>query len=293
MTLNLLQADFRFATAIFAFFAAVLSLAFFIHFHVLDNSLHALVADGAIRIGYAVEAPYAFITNDGQVTGEAPEIARIVASRLAIKNIIWRQSEFSSLLDELEAGRIDVIAAGMFITPERMLRASFSRPTVQVRQGLLVSRGNPSRLESYQQLASLTTTQVAVLAGSFEEKILKELGIPQSRIKIVPDALTGRVAVETGVVDALALSAPTVKWMAKSMQLGKTQAAEPFFQPDGLKPGLCAFAFRHDDTQLLTAWNHELENFLGCPEHQRLVDRFGFSREELPECKKNTENRIR
>lgn len=106
-----------------------------------DDSLDRLRSKGTITIGYAVEAPYAFLTPDGTVTGEAPEIAKVMASRLGIGHIAWRQVEFGSLLAELEAGRIDVIAAGMFITPKRADRASFSLPTFRVREGLLVPRG--------------------------------------------------------------------------------------------------------------------------------------------------------
>lgn len=66
---------------------------------------------GVIRIGYAIEAPYAFLRADGEVTGESPEVARRVVARLGIPHIEWRLAEFSELISELEDGRIDVIAA--------------------------------------------------------------------------------------------------------------------------------------------------------------------------------------
>jgi membrane-bound lytic murein transglycosylase MltF len=69
-------------------------------------------------------------------TGESPEVAKQIAARLEVRQVKWRQAEFGALIAELEAGRIDVIAAGMFMTPERAQRVSFSVPSFHVRQGL-------------------------------------------------------------------------------------------------------------------------------------------------------------
>lgn len=107
--------------AVFALTICILIITHSLHSFVRDNSLTSLQQSSTIRIGYAVEAPYAFLTTDGEVTGESPEIAKRVARQLGFNNIIWRQTEFGDLLDELEAGRIDVIAAGMFVTPVRHL----------------------------------------------------------------------------------------------------------------------------------------------------------------------------
>ena len=116
-----------------------------------DRSLERYRAAGVIRIGYAVEAPFAFSAAGGQVTGESPEMAKSVGRHLGIERIEWRQTEFNALISELENGFIDVIAAGMFITAQRAKRVSFSEPTFHVLQALLVSRGNPKKLHSYGQ----------------------------------------------------------------------------------------------------------------------------------------------
>jgi ABC-type amino acid transport substrate-binding protein len=86
--------------------AAVVLFALFAVFILLvprDRSLDRVVAAGEIRIAYAVEAPYAFVTEEGRVTGESPEIARRAAARLGIRRVVWRQMEFDELLPELEA----------------------------------------------------------------------------------------------------------------------------------------------------------------------------------------------
>ncbi len=240
---------------------------------------------GVIRIGYAVEAPYAFLALDGKVTGESPETASVIATRLGIARIEWRLAEFGDLIEGLEANQFDVIAAGMFITPERQQRVAFSAPTFQVRPGLLVRKGNPLALHSYSDLQQRTNVRIAVLTGSTEEKHLLELGVPLQRLLRSPDAASARAAVRSGDTDALALSAPTIRWMVAHPIAGRTEMAEPFEEATGTmvtQYALGGYAFRLSDRELRAAWDAELSRFIGSAEHQRLVSRFGFTAEELP-----------
>jgi len=240
---------------------------------------------GVIRIGYAVEAPYAFLSPEGQVTGEAPAIARVIASRLGIARIEWRLAEFAGLIDDLEDGRFDVIAAGMFATPDRQRRVAFSRPTFRAGPGLLVRRGNPQGLHSYAELLRKRETRVAVLMGSMEEAHLRRIGCPEERLLRVPDAMSGRVAVRSGQADALALSAPTLRWMTLHPIAGVTEMAAPFAEPEGgLAPPSAegGFVFRRGEVALREAWDAELARFVGSEEHRRLVAAFGFTPAELP-----------
>lgn len=255
---------------------AVLAVYFLL---VRDDSLVRVQAAGLIRIGYAVEPPYAFLEADGAVTGEAPEIARRMAQRLRIPRIEWQQYEFGELIDALEASRIDVIAAGMFITPERQRRVAFSTATFQVRPGLLVVRGNPKGITSYRQSATRPELRVAVLAGAVEEQIMNRLGVPERRVLLTPDALTGRKAVESGLADALLLSEPTLRWMARREQLGRTQMLiSPVVEGKDDAYGRTAFAFQLHALQLRDAWDAALAGYLGSAEHVELLARFGLAR---------------
>jgi polar amino acid transport system substrate-binding protein len=91
--------------------------------------------------------------------------------------------------------------------------------------------------------------------------------------------------VDSGKVDALALSAPTLRWMVASKQVHQAEWVEPtsiVSREDGLKTGYIAFAFRKEDTALRAAWDQQLKRFLGSEEHLRLVRPFGVRREDLP-----------
>lgn len=250
-----------------------------------DGSLERVRASRALRIGFAVEAPHAFYSRSGEVSGQSPEVARQVAARLGIHDIEWRLMEFGELLKELREGRIDMVAAGMFITRERAAQVAFSDPVFRVRPGLLVHRGNPRRLHSYADIRADERLRVAVLSGAVEADALRQAGVPEARLVMAPDAHTGRVAVETGLADALALAAPTIKWMALHQQLGKTESARPFEQsgPESEKYlAYGGFAFRKEDKSLLEAWNREQRAFLATEEFRVLMKGFGFDADEMP-----------
>lgn len=248
-------------------------------------TLARIEREGVIRIGCAPEAPYVFLDARGTFTGEEIEVAKIIASRMGIRRIEWCQTDFGSLIPELEAGRFDVIAAGMFITAERARRVIFSEPTFRVRNALLVRTGNPHGLHSHEDIIRQSQVKIAVLHGSIEEAMIRKIGVPDDRISVVPDALTGRVAVESGLVDCLALSSPTVRFMARQQNLGLSEIAQPFVVPvsnDARHVGFGANAFRKADDDLRVAWNRHLRAFLGSAEHRRLLAEFGFSDDELP-----------
>jgi polar amino acid transport system substrate-binding protein len=249
-----------------------------------DSSLERARVRGLV-VGYAIEPPYAYLDEQGQVTGESPEVAREIARRLGISDLRWVKSEFGQLLYELQASNIDLIAAGMFITPEREELASFSVPTLQVRQGLLVPRGNPNDLHAYEDAVARENLSIAVLTGSIEEKLLHDLGMPLERLVRVPDAKTGYSGVVAGVAAGLALSMPTLFWMLKEHGEERTEIASPFRQPPlppHTLPGRVGVAFRPSDPTLRAAWNDALKGFLGSPEHIALISKFGFQREDIP-----------
>lgn len=240
---------------------------------------------GVIRIGYAVEAPYAFLTSEGQVTGESPEVARVIAARLGIPRIEWRLAEFGDLIDGLEARRFDVIAAGMFITSERKKRVAFSLPTFQVGPALLVHKGNPLQLHSYSDLLYRTNARIAVLTGSAEESYLLQLGLSSARLLRVPDAASGRATVRSGHSDALALSGPAIRWMVMNPIAGLTAMVDSSeLEAEGGPPrrNHGAFVFRKEDRALRRAWNAALSGFIGSEEHRNILTAFGFTVAELP-----------
>jgi polar amino acid transport system substrate-binding protein len=186
---------------------------------------------GVLRVGHAVEAPYADLEADGRVSGESPENARRIAARAGLPHIEWVQVEFDQLIEGLQAGRFDLVAAGLFITPERSRQLLFSEPSLCVRPGWLLREDAPPGLDgSYAEALQQPGLRIAVLRGSAEAAVLAGY----AGLREVPDARAGRLAVLRGAADALALSLPTVRALARQGRAGRCRRAPPCPPAPGL-----------------------------------------------------------
>lgn len=84
-----------------------------------ETTLEKAQREGYVTIGFANEKPYAYQTVEGELTGEAVEVARAVLENLGIGEMRGVLTEFGSLIPGLQAKRFDMVTAGMFITPDR------------------------------------------------------------------------------------------------------------------------------------------------------------------------------
>ncbi|MDH1304170.1 ectoine/hydroxyectoine ABC transporter substrate-binding protein EhuB [Achromobacter sp. GD03932] len=251
------------------------------------STLEAAKAAGKIRIGYANEAPFAFMdSKEGKVTGESVEIARVVLKRMGINEVEGVLTEFGSLIPGLQAKRFDIIAAGMYVTPERCQQVAFSDPTYGVGQSFLVKQGNPKNLHSYEDVMKNPDAKLGVVVGAIEAEYASKIKVPPAQVVVFPDAVSALSGVQAGRADAYAATALTVNDL-----MGKTSAASGLEKADRFKDpvidgkdvrGYGAYAFRSDDKAFADAFNAELAKFIGTEEHQKLVTPFGFTAQELP-----------
>jgi polar amino acid transport system substrate-binding protein len=202
--------------------------------------------------------------------------------------IEWVQGSFGQLIPMLRGGEVDLVAAGMFITPERCELASFSEPTYVVGEALLVKAGNPKGLANFQSVSDRADAKVGLISGTVEYNYALVTGIPADRAPLYVDLPEAVAALEAGEVDAVAMTSLTAKEIvAQRPQLEST----PQFFPrlDGVEvQGYGGFVFRLEDSALRDAFQAELASFIGSEAHWELVAPFGFTPEMAPD--KNTES---
>lgn len=244
-----------------------------------ERTEERIARTGTIRIGYAAEPPFAYQDELGAVTGESPEVARAVWRRIGVERIEWIRSDFGSLIAHLRSGRIDQIASGMFIRPDRELLVRFTLPSVCLKPALLVKKGNLLKLHSLQDVAGRVDAKLAVLAGAVENDDALRAGIPKDRIIGYPHPSVALESLRNGIVEGLALSAPSIGRLAADNP--DMEKASPFYS-EASQIGYAAFAFRLEDKNLRDRFNQALREFIGSDAHLRLIRPFGFSEEDLP-----------
>lgn len=251
-----------------------------------QDTLLRIQRTGVVRIGYANEAPYGYLDSaTGEITGEAPEIARLILARLGARRIDGVVTEFGSLIPGLKANRFDVIAAGMYITPQRSREIDFSDPSYAVGEAFLVAANNPLDLHGFEEVAAHRSARIGVMGGSVEHGYAKQLGVPEDRIVVFPDYPSALEGLRAGRVDVVAATVLTAHDLLRKQGADDVEMARPFRDPviNGQSVrGYGAFGFRKQDDALREAFNRELSEFIGTPEHLELVKPFGFSRDTLP-----------
>ncbi len=246
-----------------------------------SSTLEQIREAGVVTVGFANEEPYAFRGQGGKLEGEAPAIHGEIFKQIGNIRLEGRLFDFDGLIPALNAGRVDVVTAGMFITPERCGQAAFSNPEYVVPTALLVQRGNPMGLSDYGSVTEKKAT-LAVLSGAVEADQAEGAGVPEDQLQTVTDQTSGLDAVKSGRADALALTSISVRSLAASDNA--VEVAEPFTPVvDGEEQvGAGAAVFRQNDADLVDAFNAELEKLLASPKWLQLVKPYGFTESERP-----------
>ena len=242
------------------------------------DTLNEIKKNSSVRIGYANETPFAYTATDGSVTGESPEIVKKIFQRMGIETVNPVLTEWGSLIPGLRAGRFDLIAAGMYITPERCKQVIFTDPQYQLPDTLLVKAGNPKNLHSYEDIAK-SGAKLAIMSGTVNLAYARDGGISDDQILQVPDTTAQLQAVRSGRADAAVGTQLTMKGLAEKG--GDSLEAVSEFKDDPSHTGYGALAFRPDDTALRDAVNAELKKWLGSEEHLKTVEPFGFDESNI------------
>ncbi|WP_240941682.1 ectoine/hydroxyectoine ABC transporter substrate-binding protein EhuB [Paenibacillus sp. HB172176] len=248
------------------------------------TTLEKAQEQGYVTVGFAGENPYAYKDENGELTGEAVEIAKVVLKRLGIDEIKGELTEFSALIAGLNSNRFDLITAGMFINPERCEAVLFADPEYSIGEGIAVKAGNPKALKSYADIAD-KGAKVAVMTGAVEIGYLEASGVKESQMVMVADQDAAVSAVQSGRADAMTMTGPALQSRLEQANDSKLERVMDFEQPivDGASVrGYGAAAFRMKDTSFRDAYTAELNKMKENGELLEILKKFGFTEQEMP-----------
>ena len=209
-----------------------------------------------LRIGYAIEEPFAFVNEAGDVVGEAFETARLV---LGDRELIPVQVPFGELVLRLERGDIDLIASQMFVTSLRCRIVDFSDAATVVRRGLLVEASVDEDLNSYRDVADRPNLRLGVIGGGVSERDAMLAGVDPIRLRTYPDAPAAAMALRRTDIHVIGGSVGVLEELIQTLpgdyvvrELDPEESARPRMYG--------AYAFRKADTDLLEFFNTRLRD---------------------------------
>ncbi|MBW3619668.1 MAG: ectoine/hydroxyectoine ABC transporter substrate-binding protein EhuB [Actinobacteria bacterium] len=246
-----------------------------------DGLLEELRSRGTIKIGIANEVPYGYEGDDGEPTGEAPEVARAVLAELGIDDIEAEVVDFGALIGGLQAGQFDMIAAGMYINAERAEQILFSDPDYCVGEAFAVPEGNPLGLTDFNSVVDSGAT-IAILSGAVEEGYAETAGVPAEQIELFTDVNAQYDALSAGRVDAVTGTSLTVLNQVESREGFETTTS--FFPLDENGEeilGCGGFGFRQEDQAFRDAFNDKLNEMQEAGTLLPIITQFGFAEEDV------------
>ena len=240
-----------------------------------DNpKLEQLKEQGFARVAIANEPPYTAVAADGKVSGAAPDVAREIFKRLGVPEIVASISEYGALIPGLQAGRHDVVTAGLFMKPERCAAVAYSEPVLCDAEALLVKKGNPKGFKSYEDIAKDPAGTVGAPGGGTEEKLALDAGVPRDRVIVVPDGQSGLKMVQDGRIDAYSLPVLSINDLIKKANDPNLEVVAPVVGA----PVYCdGAAFKKGDEALRDAFNVELAKMKESGEFAKIIEPYGFS----------------
>lgn len=255
-------------------------------------SLEQIKKDGYIRGASANEVPYSFMDESGSAKGIGPDVAAAVLKSMGVKEVDWTVTPFGSLIPGLKAKRFDFVAAEQNILPERCKQVQFTTPNSSYGEGLLVPKGNPKKLHSYEDIKKDPSLKVAIVSGADQLDFFHGLGIPDSQIVMIQANADALSTIQTGRADAYAATELTVAKLVQNNT--NVEHAVPFTDPviNGKSVrSYGGFDFRPEDKELYKAFNTALEAFKKTDDYKKILMSYGLSDESVEAARtKSTED---
>jgi polar amino acid transport system substrate-binding protein len=239
-----------------------------------SDKLEQLKAQGFARVAIANEPPFTAVAADGKVSGAAPDVAREIFKRLGVAEIVASISEYGAMIPGLQAGRHDVVTAGLFMKPERCAAVAYSEPVLCDAEAFLLKKGNPKGFKSYADIAKDPTGTIGAPGGGTEEKLALEAGVPRDRVIVVPDGQSGLKMVQDGRIDVYSLPVLSINDLIKKANDASLEMVAPVVGA----PVYCdGAAFKKGDEALRDAYDVELARMKASGEFAKIIEPYGFS----------------
>ncbi len=170
---------------------------------------------GDLRVGVHTDYPPLVFESSGRIVGVEADLAHRVGEELG-RRIRFVPMERSELIEALEAGRIDVIMAGLSITPERRRRVRFIEPYVRVGQMAMIRRSRVPTLGPPSQLRR-AGMRVGFVAGTTGETLVRG-SLREARPVALDSVAAAEQALREGRIDFFIHDAPTAWRLGMDLQ---------------------------------------------------------------------------
>ena len=189
--------------------------------------------------------PFEYVEN-GEIAGFDAEIIKEAAKRMGIE-YKWLNTNFDGLIPALQTKKVDIVIAGMSVTPEREKAVNFSVPYLTSKVAIITNSKNPIK-----DMNDLSGKSYGVELGTTKEASARKI----AGAEVIPfSSTTGAlVALKSGKIDGMVLDeSVSSKYIEKNPELVLVGVMEG--EPK-------AAAFNKDDKELMENFSKVLEEMI-------------------------------
>ena len=189
--------------------------------------------------------PFEYVEN-GEIAGFDAEIIKEAAKRMGIE-YKWLNTNFDGLIPALQTKKVDIVIAGMSVTPEREKAENSSVPYLTSNVAIVTNSKNPIK-----DMNDLSGKSYGVELGTTKEASARKI----DGAEVVPfSSTTGAlVALKSGKIDGMVLDeSVSSKYIEKNPELVLVGIMEG--EPK-------AAAFNKDDKELMENFSKVLEEMI-------------------------------
>jgi ABC-type amino acid transport substrate-binding protein len=244
-----------------------------------DPSLAKAKADG-VTLGFSPSPPYSSLDPaTKQATGLDVELVEAALKWAGVTKFKYEVMPFGQLIPALLAKRIDVVAANIHVTPDRLKAVSFTGPAWWYGPAIVVAKGNPAGITSFDTLKG---KKIGAIAGSAADEYLRKIGVAVTAFQTDAEEFS---AISTGRVDAILEDDVKVIEFMKANAASPIEIVQNVAIPDELifkfGYGYARYALRKEDCSLRSAFTQGLAEVRGNGQASAILKKYGLTNRNM------------
>jgi polar amino acid transport system substrate-binding protein len=178
---------------------------------VSPSKFNKILKDGKLRVGVSLFTPWTLKNKNGELTGFEIDVAKKLSKDMGVTPE-YISYDWEKLIPALIDGKIDIVIAGMAITPKRALTVNFSLPYATSGISLATNTEATKNIKSVEEL-NQKSIKIGVISATVSEGLAKRV-FDKASIRAFQKSQEAEDAIVNGKIHAYMESKPIPQFIA-------------------------------------------------------------------------------
>ncbi|MDB4442594.1 cation:dicarboxylase symporter family transporter, partial [bacterium] len=147
------------------------------------SPLGSIIKRGKLRVGYHPEnLPFSFVNDKGDLVGFDVELMHVLARELKVELEFIRWT-YETLMKDLDQNKFDIAIGGLIVNPERIVKANFSNPYMNMTTAVVVKDHRRNQFKSWRLIDKEPIIRLGVVGEKRAENV--KIDLPNTEIALL------------------------------------------------------------------------------------------------------------